>query len=160
MKKYSFWIVFGVIAVLLIGFSVWQRQTAVRVSEDELSQGISQRWNGGLPDGFEKLEATDTGGDGGYLFARLVYQKDITDLLEQWEYASAGTGEDFNTLTDAYLQCGFISEANRAVVEENRPAVNDAFIGFSMKKEDSDAQIVLLYDCSMQTIYFMERFVP
>lgn len=161
MKKYSFWIIFGVIAVLLVGFSIWQRQTAVQVSEDELSQGISQRWDGGLPDGFEKTEATDTDGAGsGYLFAKLVYQKDIANLLEQWESASAGTGEAFLALTDAYLQCDFISEANRAVVQNNRPAVSDAFIGFSMEKEDSDAQIVLLYDKAGQTMYIAERLAP
>ena len=158
LKKYSFWIILGVLILLLAVFTLWHKQTAPKISEDTLSQGISQRWNGGLPAGFTKQEAADTNADGsGYLFAKLVYPKDIRKILEQWEPAANGTAARFDAILGGYLAADSITEASRDTVEQNRPADSEALIGFAMSKSETGAEIVLLYDDASHTMYVAER---
>lgn len=158
LKKYSFWVILGVLILILAGIAIWHQQTAPKISEDALSQGISQRWNGGLPAGFTKQETTDTEPDGaGYLFAKLVYAKDIRKLLEQWEPAADGNAARFDAILGRYLESDIISEASRTAVEQNRPADSEALLGFAMSKSETGAEIVLLYDDASYTMYVAER---
>lgn len=158
LKKYSFWVILGVLILILAGVALWQNQTAPKISEDALSRGISQRWNGGLPAGFAKQEAADTDEDGdGFLFARLVYPEDIRKLLERWEPAEDGTAARFDAILDGYLESDVITEASRDVVEQGRPADSEPLVGFAMSKPETGAEIVLLYDDASYTMYVAER---
>ena len=76
-------------------------QEAGQVSDDSLSQGIAERWGGGLPAGFTKEEADDLERTG-HLFARLTYTAAVEDLLEAWEPAAPEVADEFQNLMDAH----------------------------------------------------------
>ena len=160
VKKIFLWIFFALAAAALIGLSVWNSQKGVHLSQDELGKGITERWNGGLPEGYAATEARDLDENGfGYLFAKLVYEKDIAKLLEQWESAADGAGAQFEGILEEYLSSSLITDGNRSTVAAGRPEIGQEWTGFAMDKDDTGARIVLLYDPQTTTMYVAEKLV-
>ena len=135
-------------------------QEAGQVSDDSLSQGIAERWGGGLPAGFTKEEADDLERTG-HLFARLTYTAAVEELLEAWEPAAPEVADEFQNLMDAHRSDQGLSAAHRALLDRAEPEPTEEWLAYRLEQEGRPgAQIILLYDPQAMVMYVAEAWLP
>ncbi len=142
-----------VVGGILIWKSTANRLDRLKGSDDSLSVALAERWGSGLPKGYEKQVADDLD-TCGCLFAKLLYEEPVDDLLENWEPVD----EDLTTAFDAIVETQLaaeISEENRELVETSRPQPESDWIGYRMT--EGEAELVLLYSPRGQLMYVAER---
>lgn len=146
-----------ILVVVVGGILVWKstssRLDGMKASDDSLSTALAERWGAGLPKGYEK-EVADDLDESGCLFARLTYETQVDDLLENWEPVD----EDLTTAFDAIVETQLAAEIpkdHRELVERARPVPETDWIGYQMT--EGEAELVLLYDPAGQIMFIAER---
>ena len=143
-----------------LAFFFVNRYTGVKVSDDILSQGIAERWNAALPAGFTKESAEHITEDGGYNFARLVYEKDVANYLKQWAAPTDEFIARFNALLSDQLSDPATTEADAALIERARPTLDANWLCFSLQDEAApENEIMLCYQRTARTMIVAERQV-
>ena len=140
-----------------------------QISDDVLSEGIVERWGAALPAGFEKETAGAITDGVGLQFARLVYEKDIGELLAKWTPPDADTQARFDELIDAFLDnaenAGNAEGAESAPASGEaawlrvaRPALDAGWICFSLQSEEDVRDVILLaYHSESRVMFLAER---
>ncbi|MCI8526184.1 MAG: hypothetical protein HFF17_09735 [Oscillospiraceae bacterium] len=149
----------AMVLVFLVAMAVaWKigvaklREETDRVSDDALSLGLGERWGGGLPAGYT-AEIADDLASAGHLYARLMYQESVEDLLAKWDAPEAGETEGFAALTAAHAAAD-IPAAHRALLEDAAVEPDGDWLAFSA--EQDGARLILLYDRADMVLYLAE----
>ncbi len=147
----------ALLLVVAAAIFLLNRYQASRVSDDALSQGIVARWNAALPAGFAKETAGEIAEGAGMQCARLVYEKDVGDLLEQWTPPDAAMQARFDALLDDFLEHTATPE-EAAWLREARPALDETWVCFALQsEEDARDEILLAYHRASRVMFLAER---
>lgn len=150
-------LVLAVLATALI-LNALRSKNAVEISDDPLSTGITERWGAALPAGFTKLSVEHIEGSGGYIFARLTFETDMTDVLSQWSTCDAEVQAKFDALIDAQLADPATTDVEAGLIAENRPTIGTDWRWFTLVNEDDAGDVILLaYDPANRTMYISEQ---
>lgn len=153
-------ICYALLLLSALGFFFVNRYTSVKVSDDVLSEGIAARWNAALPAGFTKESAEHITEDGGYIFAHLIYEKDVASYLKKWTAPTEEFIGRFNTLLSDQLADPAVTEADAALIERARPELDASWLCFSLQEEDTpENEILLCYHRASRTMIVAERRV-
>ena len=142
-----------VVGGILIWKSTANRLDRLKGSDDSLSVALAERWGSGLPKGYDKQVADDLD-TCGCLFAKLLYEEPVDDLLENWKPVDENLTTGFNAIVETQLAAE-ISEENRELVETSRPQPESDWIGYRMT--EGEAELVLLYDPADQIMFVAEQ---
>ena len=160
----------GLLLVIAVAFSLLNKhleaRQAAQISDDVLSKGIVERWGAALPAGFEKETAGAITDGAGLQFARLVYEKDIGELLAKWTQPDADTQARFDELIDAFLESAENTEnaenspapEEAAWLRDARPALDAEWVCFSLQSEEDARDLILLaYHSESRVMFLAER---
>ena len=128
------------------------------VSHDALSEGIADRWGGGLPAGYEKIQVGRVDREkGGSIFARLEFEKPVGELLDNWIDAGEEGVRAFDALLDLQLSNETLSEEDRETIEKNRPRPEEDWLSYHREGEkDRESKLALLCRPDGKVIYVAE----
>lgn len=152
--------IFSVVAVLVLGSILIWRNTASKlegpeISQDALGQGLVDRWNAGLPAGYEAETADDL--DRGHLYARLTYGAEQGEALEgTWEPVTDAVWDAFASVTAAHAALPDLDAAHAALLAEAPSSPGDGWTGGLLTGEDG-ARIALVFDPAAGVLYAAEE---
>lgn len=159
MKGFNSRILVTIVIMLLIPFILFSLGRAkVKISDDPLSEGIVERWGAALPAGFTKESVEHIADGKGYNFAKLHFEKEISDILAKWEVPDETVKTAFDAVIDAQLADEKTSAEDAAFIEQNRPDWSLEYKAFMLTDEEKPgARLLLCYQVQMQTMIVAEE---
>ena len=146
------------LAICIVFYLVGKNMGGTKTSDDPLSTGIGERWGGALPAGFTKTEISTLQDGQGYVFASLIYDEDVAELLTEWEAPPADAQQTLDALLEELKAQPGLTEQQLTQLAELRPTLDSSWIYYRITgKDDPQDVIYLMYHAQDRRMVIAER---